>query len=37
MNDHGTNVGEKFARNVLRIFFEQSVAEKITNQDWEGK
>ena len=37
MDNFGTNYGEKFARNVLSIFFETSVAEKITNQDYGGE
>lgn len=37
MADFGTNVGEKFAKNTLRIFFERAIATDITNQDYEGE
>lgn len=37
MADYGTNVGEKFAKNALTAFFEQSVAPIVTNQDYEGE
>ena len=37
MADYGTNVGEKFAKNTLRIFFERAIAPDITNQDYEGE
>lgn len=37
MPTFGTNVGEKFAKNVLRIFFQRSIAVDITNQDYEGE
>ena len=37
MADFGTNVGEKFARNVLQVFFENSIADSITNNDYEGE
>lgn len=37
MSDYGTNVGEKFAKNALKIFFEQAIAPEITNQDYEGE
>lgn len=37
MADYGTNVGEKFAKNTLKIFFEQAIAPDITNQDYEGE
>lgn len=37
MADFGTNVGEKFAKNVLKIFFERAIASDITNQDYEGE
>jgi hypothetical protein len=33
MADYGTNVGEKFAKNTLKIFFERAIAPDITNQD----
>ena len=36
MSDFGTNYGEKFARNTLKIYFERAVTEQITNQEWEG-
>ena len=37
MSDYATNYGEKFARNVLKIFFERSVTDAITNNDYEGE
>lgn len=37
MSNFGTNVGEKFAKNVLGIFFQRSIAVDITNQDYEGE
>jgi len=37
MADFGTNVGEKFAKNALEIFFQQAIAPMITNQDYEGE
>lgn len=37
MSDFGTNVGEKFAKNVLGIFFQNAIAPDITNQDYEGE
>lgn len=37
MANFGTNVGEKFAKNVLKIMFEESVADAITNTDYEGE
>lgn len=37
MADFGTNVGEKFAKNTLKIFFENAIAPDITNQDYEGE
>jgi len=37
MSNYGTNVGEKFAKNTLKIFFEQAIAPDITNQDYEGE
>lgn len=37
MATFGTNVGEKFAKNVLAIFFQRSIAVDITNQDYEGE
>jgi len=36
MSDYSTNVGEKFARNTIKIYFEMAVADKITNNDYEG-
>jgi len=32
---YGTNYGEKFAKNALFAFFERSVADDITNKDYE--
>lgn len=37
MADFGTNVGEKFAKNTLQIFFQNAIAPDITNQDYEGE
>ena len=37
MANFGTNVGEKFAKNTLKIFFENAIAPDITNQDYEGE
>lgn len=37
MATYGTNVGEKFAKNTLKIFFERAIAPDITNQDYEGE
>src|SRR4030042_2097561 len=37
MSDFGTNVGEKFARNVLVNFFAKAIAPEITNSDYEGE
>lgn len=37
MADFGTNVGEKFAKNTLKIFFERAISPDITNQDYEGE
>ena len=37
MSDYGTNVGEKFAKNTLQIFFQRAIAPDITNQDYEGE
>lgn len=37
MASYGTNVGEKFAKNTLKIFFERAIAPDITNQDYEGE
>lgn len=37
MADFGTNVGEKFAKNTLKIFFQRAIAPDITNQDYEGE
>lgn len=37
MANFGTNVGEKFAKNTLKVFFEQAIAPDITNQDYEGE
>lgn len=33
----GTNVGEKFAKNTIKIFFQRAIAPDITNQDYEGE
>jgi len=37
MADFGTNVGEKFAKNALKVFFQRAVAPDITNTDYEGE
>ena len=37
MANYGTNVGEKFAKNSLMIFFQNAIAPDITNQDYEGE
>lgn len=37
MANFGTNTGEKFAKNTLKIFFERAIAPDITNQDYEGE
>ena len=37
MANFGTNTGEKFAKNVLEVMFERSVAAEITNSDYEGE
>ena len=37
MATYGTNVGEKFAKNALRVFFQRAVAPDITNTDYEGE
>lgn len=37
MANFGTNVGEKFAKNTIKIFFENAIAPDITNQDYEGE
>lgn len=37
MATYGTNVGEKFAKNTLKIFFQEAIAPDITNQDYEGE
>lgn len=37
MANYGTNVGEKFAKNTLKIFFQRAISPDITNQDYEGE
>jgi hypothetical protein len=37
MNDYGTNLSEAFASEVILQYYESSVAEKITNNDYEGE
>lgn len=32
----GTNLGELFSKNALEVFFETSIVNDITNQDFEG-
>ena len=36
MDDHGTNLAEKFASNALVKFFETGVTPMITNDEYEG-
>lgn len=37
MADYGTAAGVKFAKTILKQFFEESAAPKITNSDYEGQ
>jgi hypothetical protein len=37
MATYGANVGEKFAKNALKVFFQEAIAPDITNQDYEGE
>ncbi len=37
MPDFGTNYGEKYAKNVLKIYFQTAVTDQITNNDYEGE
>jgi len=34
MATYGTNVGEKFVKNALEVFFERAIAPDITNDDY---
>ena len=36
MENYSTNVGEKFASNVITVFYETAVAPMITNDEYEG-
>ena len=33
----GTNYGEKYGRNSLKLYFQTAISPKITNKKWEGK
>jgi hypothetical protein len=37
MSDYGTHAGVKFAKTILKQFFEEAAAPKITNSDYEGQ
>lgn len=37
MVDFATNVGEKFAANVITVFYEEAVTPMMTNQEYEGQ
>lgn len=37
MADFGTNLGIKFAKTILKQFFEEAAAPRITNSDYEGQ
>ncbi len=37
MSAYSTHVGEKFARNTIKIYFEMAISDKITNNDYEGE
>ena len=37
MSDFSTNVGEKFAARVIKIYYETAVTPQITNDDYEGQ
>jgi len=37
MSTFSTNVGEKFAAKVIKIFYETAVTPQITNDDYEGQ
>jgi hypothetical protein len=37
MSTYGTNLAEGFSQKVISLFFEQSIAMDITNQDYEGE
>lgn len=37
MANFGTNAGQKFAKNVLKLYFTDAVAPEITNNDYEGE
>ena len=37
MSDFSTNVGEKFASKLVKIFYETAVAPHITNDEYEGE
>lgn len=36
-SNFGTKLAEGFAKGVVKVFFERSVADSITNQDYEGE
>lgn len=33
----GTNYGEKYGRNSLKLYFETAISPKITNKKWQGE
>lgn len=34
---HGTNYGEHFGRNSLKLYFQTAISPKITNKKWQGQ
>ncbi len=36
-NSLGTNYGEKYGRNSLKLYFQTAISPKITNKKWEGE
>jgi hypothetical protein len=37
MSAYGTNLGQKFAKSIIKVFFEDAAAPRITNSDYEGQ
>lgn len=37
MQNYATKLAEGFSQRVVKIFFERSIADKVTNQDYEGE
>lgn len=37
MDAYSTNVGEKFAAKMVKVYYEQAVTPQITNDDYEGQ